>query len=314
MDPQVLFPKGRVVLRELGMRDGLQLTSQYPDTAQKLEWLRREYAAGVRHFEVGSFLPAARFPQFADLRQMIAAVDDLTGAFSTALTLNERGVADALQTTVDEIVFVLSATESHSLANTRRSRDEAVQMLARVDAQRRDGRADPPVLTAGIAMAFGCSLEGDVDPREVLRLSEAAKKAGADVIAVADTVGFGGPSQVAHMARELRRLLGDDQPISMHFHDTRGLAIANCAAALDNGVMILDGCLGGLGGCPFAPGATGNTVFEDMVFLCDTMGFETGIDVPALAAAREIVEAAMPDEPLHGALARAGLPRVLEDA
>lgn len=314
MDPQLLFPKGRVVLRELGMRDGLQLTRQYPTTAQKLDWLRLEHAAGVRHFEVGSFLPAARFPQFADLGQLIDAVDALDGAFSTALTLNERGVADALETSVDEMVFVVSATERHSTANTRRTREEALAMLARVDAQRRAGRADPPVLTAGIAMAFGCSLEGDVDPREVLRMAEAARKAGADVISVADTVGFGGPSQVAHMARELRRIFGDEQPIGMHFHDTRGLAMANCAAALDNGILVLDGCLGGLGGCPFAPGATGNAVFEDMVFLCDTMGFRTGIDVAALSAARQVIETAMPDEELHGALARAGLPRVLEDA
>jgi hydroxymethylglutaryl-CoA lyase len=185
-------------------------------------------------------------------------------------------------------------------------------MLARIDAQRRNGRTDPPVLSVGIAVAFGCSLEGDVDPKEVLRIAEACVRAGADTIAVADTVGFGGPRQVARMARELRRIFGDDQPIAMHFHDTRGLAIANCAAALDNGIRILDGSLGGLGGCPFAPGATGNTVFEDMVFLCDTLGLDTGIDVTALRSAREVLETSMPEEPVQGALARAGVPRVLE--
>lgn len=314
MDAQCLFPQDRIVLRELGLRDGLQLTKQYPTTEQKIEWLTREHRAGVRHFELGSFLPAARFPQFADLRELIEVTSQLDGAFSTALTLNERGVADALETQVDEMIFVVSATESHSMANTRRSRAAALEMLARVDAQRRAGRSDPPVLTAGIAMSFGCSLEGEVDPREVLAMAEQALRAGADVLAVADTVGFGGPAQVAAMARELRRAFGDGQPISMHFHDTRGLAIANCVAALDNGIRVLDGCLGGLGGCPFAPGATGNAVFEDMVFLCNTMGLQTDIDIEGLLAAREVVAAAMPDEPLHGALARAGLPRVLEDA
>lgn len=312
MRADLIFPADRIVLREVGLRDGLQLTKHYPSTGQKRDWLLRENAAGVRHFEVGSFLPVARFPQFTDLRALIEVVGALEGAFSTALTLNERGVADALETPVDEMMFVVSATESHSRANTRRSRAEALEMLARVDAARKDGRSDPPVLTAGIAMAFGCSLEGEVDPKEVLRMAEAALAAGADTIAVADTVGFGGPAQVGRLARDLRRIFGDEQPISMHFHDTRGLAIANCAAALDNGIRILDGSLGGLGGCPFAPGATGNTVFEDMVFLCDTMGFETGIDVTALAGARAILVAALPDEPLHGALARAGVPRVLE--
>lgn len=309
---EALFPKDRVVLREVGLRDGLQLTKQYPTTAQKLEWIGREYAAGVRHFEIGSFLPESRFPQFADLRELIEAVAQLEGAFSTALTLNERGVADALDTQIDEMIFVVSATESHSRANTGRTRNEALDMLARIDAQRRDGRSDPPVLSTGIAMAYGCSLEGEVDPKEVLRIAEACVKAGADSIALADTVGFGGPRQVGHMARELRHIFGDDYPISMHFHDTRGLAIANCAAALDNGIRILDGSLGGIGGCPFAPGATGNTVFEDMVFLCDTLGLDTGIDVTALAAARSVLETAMPNEPVHGALARAGVPRVLE--
>lgn len=314
MDALRLFPNDQIVLRELGLRDGLQLTKQYPTTGQKLEWLKQEYQAGVRHFELGSFLPSARFPQFADLRELIDVTGRLEGAFSTALTLNERGVADALETQVDEMIFVVSATESHSMANTRRSRSDAIEMLARIDAQRRAGRADPPVLTAGIAMAFGCSLEGEVNPRDVIEMAEKAITAGADILAIADTVGFGGPAQVAWMSRELRRAFGDDQPISMHFHDTRGLALANCAAALDNGIRVLDGCLGGLGGCPFAPGATGNTVFEDMVFLCSTMGLQTNIDIEALLEAREIVAASMPDEPLHGALARAGLPKVLEDA
>ncbi|SDE82480.1 hydroxymethylglutaryl-CoA lyase [Limimaricola pyoseonensis] len=313
MQPRTLYPEDRVVLREVGLRDGLQLTSGFPDTAQKLDWMRAEHAAGVRHFELGSFLPAKRFPQFADLRELISAGAALPGAVSSALALNERGVADGLETGVDEIIFVLSATESHSRANTNRSRAEALEMLARIDAARRD-RADPPVLTAGIAMAFGCSLEGAVEPAAVLRLAEDCARAGADVVAVADTVGFGGPRQVAQLADGLRAALGPAMPVAMHFHDTRGLGLANCAAALDHGIRVLDGSLGGLGGCPFAPGATGNAVFEDMAFLCETMGFDTGIDVAGLAGARAVLEAALPGETLHGALARAGLPRVLEPA
>lgn len=308
-----MYPPSRITLREVGLRDGLQLVKQFPSTAAKIEWMRREHAAGVRHFEVGSFLPAARFPQFADVAEMIAAAGTLDGAFSSALTLNERGVADALQTGVDEIMFVASATEGHSQANTRRSRAEAMAMAARVDAQRREGHARRPVFTVAISMAFGCSIEGAVDPREVLSLVESALKAGADVVALADTVGFAGPAQVTRLAREAQRIAGT-VPIAMHFHDTRGLAIANCAAALDAGVRILDGSLAGLGGCPFAPGATGNAVFEDMAFLCQTMGYDTGIDVEALSAARAVLRRSMPDEPVHGALARAGLPKVLKSA
>lgn len=305
-----IYPAGRVVLREVGLRDGLQLVKTWPGTTAKREWLLREHAAGVRHFEVGSFLPVERFPQFADVGEMIEAVRELPGAFSAALTLNTRGVNDALQTDVDEIIFVVSATESHSQANTRRSRAEALEMARDIDARRRARQSQPPIYTIGVAMAFGCTLEGEVRVADVLRMAEGAAEAGADVIALADTVGFGGPAQVRELVRAVRGSIGD-LPMSVHFHDTRGLALANAAAALDEGVRILDASLGGLGGCPFAPGATGNAVFEDLAFLCHKMGFETGIDIEALGEARTVLEFAMPDERTHGALARAGLPRVL---
>lgn len=302
-----MYPADRLILREVGLRDGLQLVKSFPTTDDKVEWLRLEHAAGVRHFEVGSFLPASRFPQFADVRAMIEATKGLPGAFASALTLNERGVEDALATGVDEIIFVVSATEGHSQANTRRSRAEAVEMIRRVDSMRRSS-ATPPVLTVGIAMAFGCSIEGPVAQDEVLSLVEKCAEAGADVISLADTVGYAGPSDVGSLSRQaVARLAG--KPLCLHFHDTRGMGIANAAAALDAGVRILDGSLGGLGGCPFAPGATGNTVFEDMIFLCESMGFETGIDILALMKARALVEQSMPNEPLFGGLARAGLPK-----
>lgn len=302
-----LYPSGRLTLREVGLRDGLQLVRQFPDTQAKQEWLQREYQAGVRAFEVGSFLPADRFPQFADVRSLIDTVRALPGARSAALTLNERGARDALQTSVDEMVFVLSATEAHSQANTRRSRQEAVELLARIVGMRNDAGPDAPVITAGIAMAFGCSLAGDVNPADVLHLVEECVRAGADVIALADTVGYAGPADIASLVRQTRPIIGE-RPLVIHLHDTRGMAIANAAAALDEGVRILDGSLGGLGGCPFAPGASGNVVFEDLVFLCESMGFDTGIHLPALIQLRELLHEHMPDEGLQGALARAGLP------
>lgn len=300
------YPKDRVTLREVGLRDGLQLVKRFPSTEAKLDWLRREHAAGVRHFEVGSFLPVTRMPQFADVRRLIEEVAGLDGARSSVLTLNERAIADALETEVDELVCVISATEEHSQANMRRSRSAAVDLVARA-ADMAGGRATRPLVNAGIAMAFGCSIAGQVPQEEVLRLAEDCLKAGADVVGIADTVGFAGPRQVTELCEGMARLCPDG-PFIVHLHDTRGMGVANASAALDAGCRVLDGSLAGLGGCPFAPGATGNVVFEDLVYLCETKGFRTGIDLPALIGLREIVERELPDEPLHGALARSGPP------
>lgn len=298
------YDPGSLTLREVGLRDGLQLVKRVPPTDAKLDWIRREYAAGVRVFEVGSFLPASRMPQFADVRRLIDAVHGLDGARSAALTLNERAIDDALETPVDEIVCVVSATEEHSQANMRRSRQAAVDLVAQ--AAEKSG-PDGPAVNAGIAMAFGCSIAGMVAADEVLRLAEACLEAGADIVGVADTVGFAGPDQVGQMSKAMAALCGD-RPFSVHLHDTRGLGLSNAAAALDNGCRVLDASLAGLGGCPFAPGATGNIVFEDLVFLSETKGFRTGIDIPALVGVRDILARELPNEVLYGALARSGPP------
>lgn len=301
-----LYPNDRVTLREVGLRDGLQMVTTFPSTAAKRDWIAREYSAGVRHFEIGSFLPAARMPQFADIRDLITTIAGLEGAVSSALALNERGANDAIETELDEIVCVVSATEEHSQANMRRSRDDAVKLVANIaDLAGRSPRK--PFVNVGISMAFGCSLAGAVSQREVLRLVDACLEAGADIVGLADTVGFAGPKQIGDLCAATARLCGD-RPFIIHLHDTRGMGIANASAALDAGARVLDGSLGGLGGCPFAPGATGNVVFEDLVFLCESKGFATGIDLEALSEVRAILEAAMPNESLHGALARAGPP------
>lgn len=300
------YPTDRVSLREVGLRDGLQLVKRVPSTDAKIDWIEREYAAGVRFFEVGSFLPANRMPQFADVRLLIDRVAGLKGARSSALTLNERAIDDAVKTKVDEIVCVISATEEHSQANMRRSRQAAVDLVARA-AETAAASDTPPLVNAGIAMAFGCSIAGQVDPGEVLRLAEDCLKAGADIIGIADTVGFAGPKQITNLCKAMTNLIGD-RPFSVHLHDTRGLGLSNASAALDAGCRVLDGSLGGLGGCPFAPGATGNIVFEDLVFLCETKGFATGIDIPGLVGIRDILQRELPDQTLYGALARSGPP------
>jgi len=300
------YSADRVILREVGLRDGLQMVKAWPSTAAKRDWLAREHAAGVRCFELGSFLPAARFPQFADLPDLIDAAQALPGLHSAALTLNERGMEAAFASAIDEVVCVVSATEEHSQANIRRSRADSVALVARAAAMR-DADGSGKLVNAGIAMALGCSITGRVDPAEVLRLAEDCLTAGADIVGIADTVGYAGPRDVAALCDGMVRLCGE-RPFIVHLHDTRGTGIANAAAALDHGARVLDGALGGLGGCPFAPGATGNVVFEDLAYLCERMGFATGIDLAALAPIRNILATEMPGEALYGAVARSGPP------
>jgi hydroxymethylglutaryl-CoA lyase len=303
---QEIYPEDRVILREVGLRDGLQLVKTFPSTAAKQRWVRDEYAAGARHFEVGSFLPAKTFPQFADIRDVIQTVASLPGAHGIVLALNERGVNEALASGVAEIASVVSATEEHSQANANRSREAALANVKRL-CDLRDASAHKPIVNAAISMALGCSIAGPVDPNEVLRLVEKCFEAGVDAIGIADTVGYAGPKQVGELTKAAVKLAGS-RPIFVHLHDTRGMGIANASAALDAGARILDGSLGGLGGCPFAPGATGNVVFEDLVFLCESKGFATAIDIDRLVAVRSILRSEMPNEQLYGGLARAGLP------
>lgn len=307
---RAVYPADRIALREVGLRDGLQLVKAFPATDAKAAWIAREFEAGIRHFELGSFLPPSRFPQFADLSSLIEIVATLDGAHGAGLALNERGVEDAITSGIGEIGCVVSATEEHSQANMKRSRSDAVALVATAAEKAREA-SHRPLVNAGIAMAFGCSIAGEVAPDEVVRLAADCLEAGADMVGLADTVGYAGPKQVGSLCDRLVRLAGD-APVVIHLHDTRGMGIANAAAALDAGVRILDGSLGGLGGCPFAPGATGNVVLEDLVFLCERMGFHTGADLAALREVRVIAEKSMPGEAFHGALTAAGPPPLID--
>src|SRR6202795_1969024 len=289
---QDVYPGDRVSLREVGLRDGLQLVKKFPSTAAKQRWIREEYAAGVRHFEVGSFLPASTFPQFADVRDMVRTVAALPGAHGIALALNERGVNEALASGVAEIASVVSATEEHSHANARRSRDQAIANVRRL-CELRDASEHKPIVNAAISMALGCSIAGPVDPNEVIKLVEKCLEAGVDFVAIADTVGYAGPKQVGELTKAAVKMSGS-KPVCIHLHDTRGMGIENASPALDDGARILDGSLGGLGGCPVAAGANGNVVFEDLAFLCESKGFRTGIDIDKLVAVRSILRSEMP--------------------
>src|ERR1700761_9290441 len=206
-DVQKIYPRDRVVLREVGLRDGLQLVKTFPSTDAKKRWVRDEYSAGVRCFEVGSFLPAKTFPQFVDVREVVSTIASLPGAHGVALVLNERGANEALASGVAEIASVVSATEEHSQANANRSRDSAIANVKRL-CELRDASAHKPIVNAAISMALGCSIAGAVDPKEVVRLVERCFEAGADFVAIADTVGYAGPKQVGELTKAVVRIAG----------------------------------------------------------------------------------------------------------
>lgn len=305
-----VYDPNKISVREVGLRDGLQLTKSWPSTLEKERWIKLEYEAGLRFFEAGSFLPASRVPQFADVREVIKAVNRHPGTHSIALALNERGATDALETDVGEITVVMSASAAHNEANARRTQEQSLAEIANTVKLREQSDRDP-IINVGIAMAFGCSLSGEVSADTVLRIVERCFDAGADMVGLADTVGYAGPDQITSLCKQMTKRLGD-LPYVIHLHDTRGMGMANASAAIDAGCKILDASLAGLGGCPFAPGATGNIVLEDLVYLVERKGFSTGIDIDKLIEAREIPKQALRDETLYGALAKAGTPAKLE--
>ncbi len=311
-----IYPPGQITLREVGLRDGMQMVKAWPTTQGKTDWIKQEYAAGIRHFELGSFLPKDRYPVFADIEALIDVLAGLPDAHGTGLAPNKRGALNGFSSGISDIHCVVSASEAHNQANLRRSQADTLREIGEIIALR-DQMLGPvserPIIGVGIAMSFGCSIAGQVDPNAVLKLAGQCFDMGADIVSVADTVGFAGPKQVAYLAGEMRKLAGN-RPYGVHLHDTRGMGLANASAALDQGVAILDASLGGLGGCPAAPRATGNIVMEDLVFLCQTAGFDTGVDLQKLIDVRKILQREMPDEPLYGALAKAGLPKMADTA
>src|SRR5437879_6720890 len=298
-----------VRIREVGMRDGLQSIADILPTETKIAWLDAEYAAGVREIEVSSFVPPKLLPQLADAEAVIRHAMTLPGLKVSALIPNSRGAERGLALGVPEMNFVLSVSEGHNLSNVRRSTQESIDDFRRVvELCREQGGAKRPKVNCGLATAFGCTIEGDVDEDRVRRIANEVAAAGADGIILADTVGYGQPAAIG---RVFRKVMADvaPLPVAAHFHDTRGLGLANVLAAFAAGCKAFDASLGGLGGCPYAPGATGNIVLEDTVFMSEAMGLETGIDLEKLAAAREIVARALPEATLYDRIAKAGLPR-----
>jgi hydroxymethylglutaryl-CoA lyase len=299
----------KVEVREVGLRDGLQLVKTVLSTEQKLEWCRRSAQAGVPEVEVTSFVPPKVVPQFIDADAVARGAVAMGGGFTAAaLVPNLKGAERAFAAGVAKVNFVLSASEAHNLANVRRSTQDSLDDFDRITARRDEVAKGKVRIGGGIATSFGCTISGPVSEKRVVEIAERLARAGADEIIVADTVGYGNPGQVERLTRAVSRAVGN-VPVACHFHDTRGLGLANVVAALSAGVRRFDAALGGLGGCPFAPGATGNINTEDTVFLLESLGFDTGIDIEALVALRRTVETWLPGERFAGAIARAGLPK-----
>ena len=300
----------KILISEVGPRDGLQNCKGVMPTDVKKRWIKGLYDAGIREIEVGSFVPPKLFPQLADTAEIVKFAKTLPGLTVLALIPNLRGAQAALKASVDAVTYPLSASETHSIKNLRQTHDQVIEnvkairaLFDEVPASRR------PRFETAVSTAFGCSIEGVVPEDKVMALSERLAEAGADELGLSDTVGYAQPLQVKRMIRKMREIVGADKVKSVHLHNTQGLGIANAFAAFEEGITVFDSSQGGLGGCPASPGASGNIVTEDLVYMFEAMGVETGIDIEKLIALRPIIKEGLPGEPIYGFTPDAGLPK-----
>jgi hydroxymethylglutaryl-CoA lyase len=303
--------KRDILVSEVGPRDGLQSIKSIMPLAAKKAWISALAASGLAEIEVGSFVPAQVLPQLADTAEVVAHALTIPNLTVAALVPNLRGAEAAVRAGAHKLTIPFSASETHSLKNVRRTHaqmfDEVRGIVKLLKAQPEKTR---PRLEGGLSTAFGCTYEGDVPAEKVVRLAEQLCEAGCDEVGLADSVGFANPAQVRDLVVRVRAVTGQQRFAGLHLHNTRGLGLANVVAGLEVDVDTFDSSMAGIGGCPFAPGATGNIVTEDLVFMLEAMGLHTGVDLDKLFAAREILAAAVPNEELYGYVAAAGLPGV----
>ncbi|MEO8444272.1 MAG: hydroxymethylglutaryl-CoA lyase [Gammaproteobacteria bacterium] len=299
-----------VLVSEVGPRDGLQSIKSVMPTAAKKAWIAAEAAAGVREIEVCSFVPAKLLPQMADAAEIVAYARTLPSLTVLALVPNFKGAENAIKAGAHKIALPLSASETHSKANLRKTHAEVLDDVRRIaELLRSLPPGQRPGFEGNVATAFGCTIEGTVPEGKVVELAVALLEAGCDEIGLSDTTGYANPAQVRRLIKLVRKEVGPGKLGGVHLHNTRGLGLANALAALEEGITTLDSSLGGLGGCPYAPGASGNIVTEDLVFMLDAMGLRTGIDLDKLLKVRSILADALPTDELYGFTPDAGLPK-----
>ena len=301
-----------VTVCEVGPRDGLQMAKSRMPTAVKTRWLAALAAAGLREIEVGSFVPPKLIPQMADTAEIVRRAVLLPNVLVVALAPNLRGAQDAYANGAHRITVPVSVSDGHSRANINRTPAEQIAEVGRIAAWLK-GQERHVELEGACSTAFGCSIEGTVPTDAVVRVAAGLAEAGVHAVALADTVGYAHPAQIRDVVRAVRAEIGDVLD-GLHLHDTMGLGLANALAGLEEGIRNFDAALAGLGGCPFAPGASGNIVTEDLVFMLESMGFATGIDLDRLVAARAILREGLPAEAMHGHLPQAGIPKTFAKA
>ena len=302
--------KNKILISEVGPRDGLQNCKGIMPTAVKKRWIKGLYDAGLREIEVGSFVPPKLFPQLADTAEIVAFAKTLPHLRVLALVPNLRGARAAIEVGVTSIGFPLSCSETHSMKNLRQTHNQAIANVTAIAALiKEEPENSRPEFEGALSTAFGCSIIGNVSESKVIELAERLIEAGVDELGLSDTVGYADPKSVKSLIRRVRAVAGDERVKSVHLHNTYGLGLANALAAYEEGIEVFDSSQAGLGGCPASPGASGNIVTEDLVYMFETMGVDTGIDLEALIECRAYVAEGLPNEPLYGMTPNAGLPK-----
>lgn len=298
-----------VLVSEVGPRDGLQSIRSIMPLEAKKAWISAEAAAGVREIEVGSFVPAKLLPQLADTADVVAHALTIEGLTVAVLVPNLKGAQAAVTAGVHKITIPFSASDTHLQKNVRHTPEEMLEETREIVALLRTLPAERrPKFEAGISTAFGCSYEGVIPADKVVRLAETLMEAGCDEVGLSDSTGYANPTQVKDLVNRVRKAVGERAFAGLHMHNTRGLGLANVLAGFEVGVRTFDSSLGGLGGCPWAPGASGNVVTEDLVFMLEAMGLRTGIDIDRLLGVRKILTDSLPREEMYGFVPEAGLP------
>jgi hydroxymethylglutaryl-CoA lyase len=299
-----------ITISEVGPRDGLQSIQQIMPTKAKKAWIKAQFEAGTPEIEVGSFVPPKLLPQMADSGEVVEFATQLEGLAVAALVPNLKGLENAVAAGARKVSIPFSMSETHSVKNVRKTHPEMLEEIARcvrfletLPGQQR------PMFEVGLSTAFGCTIEGVVPEDRVIAMAERVIEIGVDEVGLSDTTGYGNPAQLRRLVRGIWDACGKDSLNGVHLHNTRGQGLANALMAVELGITTIDSSLGGIGGCPWAPGASGNIVTEDLVFLLEAMGLNTGIDLEKLMAVRELVQAALPGEPMYGFIPDAGLPK-----